>query len=204
MMRLGIYGGTFSPIHMGHVRAAHAFLETMELDKLLVIPTSVPPHKAEIVGATAADRLKMAQLALEDSAEYQNGRIEVSDYEMTRDGKSYTVYTLEHFAAPEVELFMLVGTDMFLTLARWYRAEDIFRLAHIVLMRRETDVDNAAKIEQKYREYTENFGARITMIPEPPLVVSSTELRERMQNGQSTDGFLPDRVARYIAENNLY
>ena len=199
-MRLGIYGGTFSPIHMGHVRAAEAFLEAMALDRLLVIPTAVPPHKAEVAGADAAARLTMARLAFADS----DARLAVSDYEIRREGKSYTVYTLEHFTAPDTTLYLLVGTDMFLTLAKWFRAEDIFRLADIVLMRRETDAGLTGLLSETAADYRARFGARIHEIDEPPLVISSTELRERLRAGLPTGGMLPDAVAEYIAKNNLY
>ena len=199
-MKLGIYGGTFSPIHLGHVKAAHAFLSAMALDRLLVIPTATPPHKAEVEGADASHRLAMVRLALAGS----DARLEVSDCEIRRAGKSYTIYTLEQLAAPDTTLFMLVGTDMFLTLDRWYRAADIFRLAEIVLMRRETDDALAEEIREKSRAYRENYGARLHEIPEPPLVVSSTELRERLRTGMPTDGLLPETVAAYIAKNKLY
>lgn len=202
--RLGIYGGTFSPIHSGHVKAAYAFLDAMELDKLLVIPTAIPPHKAPVEGASAADRIKMARLAFLDGEAYKSGRLEVSDYETTLSGKSYTVYTLEHFFSPDRELYLLVGTDMFFTLGRWYRAEDIFRLSTIVLMRRETDTFNLPLIKEKSAEYRERFGARICEIDEPPIVVSSTELRERLTGHCGTDDLIPEAVARYIEENNLY
>jgi len=199
-MKLGIYGGTFSPIHTGHVRAAGAFLDAMALDRLLVIPTAVPPHKAEVAGADAAARLTMARLAFADS----DARLAVSDYEISREGKSYTVYTLEHFTAPDTTLYLLVGTDMFLTLAKWFRAEDIFRLADIVLMRRETDAGLTGLLSETAADYRARFGARIHEIDEPPLVISSTELRERLRAGLPTGGMLPDAVAEYIAKNNLY
>ena len=199
-MKLGIYGGTFSPIHMGHVKAAEAFLEAMALDQLLVIPTAVPPHKAEVAGADTSARLEMVRLAFAGG----DARLSVSDYEIGREGKSYTVYTLEHFAAPETTLYLLVGTDMFLTLDKWFRAEDIFRLADIVLMRRETDAGMTGMLAETAAGYRARFGARIHEIDEPPLVVSSTELRERLRTGMPTDGLLPGAVADYIAKNKLY
>ncbi len=204
MIKLGIYGGTFSPIHMGHVVAAQAFLRNACLDKLLIMPTAISPHKNVTAGVNAEDRLKMVRLAFEGTEEYKSGRLEVSDYEIMRGGKSYTVYTLEHFSRPDVILHMLVGTDMFLTLDKWYRSEDIFRLAEIVLMRREMDSDRSEEIERKCEEYIEKYSAKIKIIPEPPIVVSSTELRESIKNGCSTEGLLPDGVAEFISKNNLY
>lgn len=202
--RLGIYGGTFSPIHMGHVRSAHAFLEAMDLDRLLIVPSAKPPHKPEIPGATAEDRMNMAHLAFRDSDAYRTGRIEISDYEMERGGRSYTVYTLEHFASKDRELFFLVGTDMFFTLPRWFRAEDIFRYADIVLMRREDDAVNTPLIAEKKAEYIKNYGARVYEIDEPPTVISSTQLRRRLFCGVEGDEMLPDAVEEYILKNNLY
>ena len=199
-MKLGIYGGTFSPIHMGHVKAAKAFLDAMALDRLLIMPTAVPPHKAEVAGADSAARLDMARLAFKDA----DARLSVSDFEIRREGKSYTIYTLENFAAPDTTLYLLVGTDMFLTLEKWFRAADIFRLAEIVLMRRETDAVMTGQLAATAERYRTQFGARIHEIDEPPVVVSSTELRERLTSGASTEGLLPEAVAAYIRENRLY
>ena len=196
-MKLGIYGGTFSPIHMGHVCAAEDFLREFGLERLLVIPTSTPPHKAEVVGASAEDRLEMARLAFMDS----DSRIEVSDFEIRRGGKSYTVNTLENFATGN-ELYMLVGTDMFLTLDLWYHSEEIFRLSDIVLKRR--DGGDGRLIADKADEYRRRFGARIHIMEDAPLEISSTELRGLIRSGRPTEGLIPDSVAEYIAANHLY
>lgn len=198
-MKLGIYGGTFSPIHMGHVTAAHDFINRFELDRLFVIPTALPPHKAEVAGASANDRLEMARIAFADS----DPRIEVSDFEIRREGKSYTIYTLEHFA-PGNELFMLVGTDMFLTLDEWYRAPDIFKLADIVLKRREADRTSDRLISDRKYEYNTRFGARIHVIDVPALEISSTRLRELLCAGEPTGSLIPDGVLKYIRKNHLY
>ncbi len=198
-MKLGIYGGTFSPIHMGHVLAAQSFLESLELDRLLIMLTALPPHKSEVLGASAEDRLEMAKRAFKGCDE----RIIISDFEISRGGKSYTINTLEHFA-PGNELFLLVGSDMFLTLDEWRRAEDIFSLADIVLKRRENDPETNILIKCKSDEYRSRFGARIHFIAAPTLEVSSTELRERIAAGGSDDALLPCGVSEYIREKGLY
>ena len=185
--RIGIYGGTFSPVHSGHIRAANCFLDCVGLDRLYMVPTALPPHKAAVDGASDADRLEMLRLAI---ANDRGGKLEVSDWEISRRGKSYTIYTLEHFTKPERELYMLVGTDMFLTLDRWYRAADIFRLD--------------AVIDECRRRYAEDFGARIVVIDRAPFEVSSTELRRRISSGDSLEGLIPDPVAGYIKKNRLY
>ena len=131
-MRVGIYGGTFSPVHNGHVAAAKAFMEQMWLDILYVIPTGVTPHKDMKGDATAKDRLEMCRLAFADV----DGVI-VSDLEMKREGKSYTVDTLRELYDPAGRLFFLMGTDMLLTLDTWREPEEIFRLCYPVYIRRE-------------------------------------------------------------------
>ena len=118
-MRVGIYGGTFSPIHNGHIAAAKAFMEQMWLDILYVIPTGVTPHKIMKGDATAADRLEMCRLAFAD----MDGVI-VSDLEMKREGKSYTVDTLRELYDPEGRLFLLMGTDMLMTLDQWREPDE--------------------------------------------------------------------------------
>ena len=200
--KIGIYGGSFSPIHEGHVRAALAFLDAMKLDRLLIIPTGNPPHKT-VEGASAEERFEMTRLAFCETPAYKSGKLSVSDYEMTREGKSYTVYTLEHFSSPDRELYMLVGTDMFLSLHRWYRAQDIFRLTNIALMRRENEDANTAAIAEKKRDYTERFGARIFELDEPVTEISSTELRRRISDGSEREELIPS-VVEIISTKRIY
>ncbi len=202
--KLGIYGGTFSPIHNGHVKAALEFFRLMELDKLLVIPTAKPPHKAEVAGATAEDRLNMAKLAFSECEEYKAGKIEISDFEIAKGDKSYTVHTLEHFAKDGQRICLLMGTDMFLTLGKWYRSEDIFTLADIVLFRREDDAEFDSQITEKDKEYREKFSAKTYFIEGTPIEISSTELREKISRGEDVSEFIPSKTLLYISENGLY
>lgn len=202
--RLGIYGGTFSPIHNGHVKAALAFLDTLCLDKLLVIPADIPPHKPQVAGATTADRLKMTHLAFEDTDAYKSGRLEVCDYEIQRGGKSYTVYTLEHFTAPERELYLLVGTDAFLKLDEWFCAQRIMELANIVLMRREKDDGNTGILLSRADEYREKFSARVYTLGDEPIVVSSSEIRAYIYDGKPCPTEVSPKVREYIKNNGLY
>lgn len=199
MERIGIYGGSFSPPHNGHLSAARLLLEEAGLDRLLILPAGVPPHKALNPDESPEHRLAMARLAFADLP-----RTEVSDWEMTQPGKSYTVLTLEHFSAPGRQLVLLVGTDMFLTLDRWYRAEDIFAMAEIVCVRRELDKARTVEIEEKISLYREHFGAKIRLMDERVVVLSSTELRGIASAGGDLSAYLPESVAAYIGENNLY
>lgn len=197
--RIGIYGGTFAPPHNGHVHAARCFTEEVRLDKLYIMPTFIPPHKTSEPDDDPADRLEMAKLAFSgiDGAS-------VSDFEIIRGGKSYTVNTLEYFCG-EGDLMFLCGTDMFLSLGTWYRPERIFELAEIAFMRRERVSESLEiQISEACDHYKKRFGARITMLRSPAVELSSTEVREALLSGRNIDGLVPASVAEYIRKKGLY
>ena len=129
-MKTGIYGGTFNPIHNGHLHIVEEFRRGLGLDRVLLIPTRVPPHKAAPDLASAGERFAMCRLAAQGKP-----WLELSDIEMRREGKSYTAETLEELSAlyPQDQFYLLMGEDMFLTLGRWYRPETIFSLASELL-----------------------------------------------------------------------
>lgn len=199
--RIGIYGGTFSPPHLGHYRALDAFIKQERPDKTLVIPTCLPPHKATADGATPTARLTMCRLAF--------GRLPVcvSDREIVRGGKSYTVLTLEELQASDTVLLFLCGTDMFLSMDTWYRPDKIFALAEIVYVRREvgaTDDAVAAALNHKAEYYRKAFGATVRELQCDAFEISSTAIREAVRLNQNTTAFLDPEVRRYIDECQLY
>ena len=198
-MRVGIYGGTFSPVHNGHVAAAKAFMEQMWLDILYVIPTGVTPHKDMKGDASAKDRLEMCRLAFAD----MDGVI-VSDLEISREGKSYTVDTLRELYDPAGRLFLLMGTDMLLTLDQWREPEEIFKLCYPVYIRREEDAALDGRIVEKITSYQEKFGKVVRRIVAPAIELSSSEVREAIAKGEAVDAMIPPAVARYIETNQLY
>ena len=198
-MRVGIYGGTFSPIHNGHVAAARAFMEQMWLDILYVIPTGVTPHKTMKGDVTAKDRLEMCRLAFADT----EGVI-VSDLEMRREGKSYTVDTLRELYDPAGRLFFLMGTDMLLTLDKWREPEEIFKLCYPVYIRREADAALDAVIVEKITEYQRRFGKMVPRIVAPAIELSSSEVRDTIARGESIRDMVPAAVAAYIQGKQLY
>lgn len=198
-MRVGIYGGTFSPIHVGHVAAARAFMQQMWLDVLYVIPTGVTPHKPMQGDANAADRLEMCRRAFADVE-----GVVVSDMEIRREGKSYTVDTLRAMSRPEDRLFFLCGTDMMLTLGQWYCADEIFRLCYPVYMRRENDASLDEVIVQKIAEYQEKYGRVVRRIVAPAIEVSSTHIRRAIAAGEPWEDMVPAAVVPYIKEKGLY
>ena len=198
-MRTGIYGGTFSPPHVGHMAAARAFAEQMELDELLIIPAAIPPHKNVDCPVDPALRLRMCELAFGD---IKGAR--VSDMEIARGGKSYTVLTLRELEDAGRELFLLCGTDMILTLDEWFAPEEIFERCTPVGIRRECEPETAAKLEEKVQLYRERFGKEIPFIENDTVVISSSELRESLRDGCGHGGYLSDRVYEFIKNHQLY
>ena len=199
MIRIGIYGGTFSPPHNGHVAAAKAFMEQMWLDFLYVIPTGTPPHKEMSVSVDAAHRLEMCRLAFADVE-----GVYVSDVEMRREGRSYTVDTLRELAGEDRRLFLLCGTDMMLTLDQWREPEEIFKLSYPVYIRREKDAILDAKIVQKIADYNQKYGKVVRRIVTEPIELSSSLIREKLKNGEDVSGLIPASVEKYIRDNHLY
>lgn len=198
-IRTGLFGGTFAPPHLGHVHAVEVILERMNFDEILVMPTAVPPHKVKAKGDTPELRLEMCRAAFGGL-----NRVTVSDYEIKKGGVSYTVQTLEHFAEaePEREMYLICGTDMFLTLDQWFRAEQIFRLAKIVCIPRDgTDLDVLA---QKRAHYLETYHAEAEILASEPIDMSSTEIRRRIETGEDLADCLPAAVIDIIKREKLY
>lgn len=198
-MKLGIFGGTFSPPHIGHVKAATAFVKSENLDKLLIIPTFIPPHKEIRFGTNPEQRLEMCRIAFSGVE-----KTEVSDMELRRGGKSYTVDTLHQLTDGNSDITVLVGTDMFLSLDTWYHADEIFRLAKIAYIRRESDSGNTTAIRKKADEYRTVYGADITEIISDVTEVSSTEVTEKLRSGDDCRNLLTKEIYDYITSRGLY
>lgn len=199
---LGIYGGTFSPPHLGHRKAAETFLAAIDPDRLLIIPTFLPPHKKISEADSPAHRLEMSRLCFSDLP-----RTEVSDIEILRKGKSYTYDTLTALSAENREICFLCGTDMLLTFDGWYRFRDIFPLCTLVLERRECDPSLDRMIEEKIAYFRSEFGAKIKEIRIDPLILSSTDVRNAVRSHASREvicSMVPEAVADYIEAHGLY
>lgn len=199
-MKIGIYGGTFDPPHLGHMEAARAAIAVLGLDKLIFIPAKQPPHKAlSAESATPEQRLEMTRLMADGLL--LPGITSVSDLELNRTGKSYTVDTLRVLKArfPEDELWLLMGTDMFLTLQTWYQAEEIMKLAGIAAFAR-TESDSGEMMDIQGRYLSENYGARVCIVQLPKIrEISSTQVRAK----KSGEGLWPP-VWGYILREGLY
>ena len=201
-MNIGIYGGTFDPPHWGHITAARAAMEQLGLDKLVLIPDRVPPHKALPEGSALPEqRLEMATLAAAELGK----RAEVSDRELRRDGPSYTSDTLAALRReyPEDTLWLLMGSDMFLSLQTWHAPEEIMALARIAPFSREAEDESAAFAAQKAR-LERAYGAQIRIVQNPEVrELSSTEVRAALAAGRGSD-LLPLAVYGYVLREHLY
>lgn len=200
-MKIGIYGGSFNPPHLGHMAAVRAALSSLALDKLVLIPTSQPPHKQLSPGSPSPQqRLAMTALV----ADQLGPQVETWDVELQRGGTSYTLHTLEQARErwPRDEIWLLMGSDMFLTLEEWYEPERIMKMTGIcAFARSQQDVQRCAL----HREYLERtYGACIQVIEIPDLLeVSSTQIREWLAQGRGRE-FLSQPVYGYILREKLY
>ena len=200
-MRIGIFGGTFNPPHNGHVTMARAAVAQLGLDRLLLVPDNVPPHKPLPDRVTAQQRYDMAALMAAPI-----GRVaEASDIELRRTGKSYTSDTLRalHEQYPDAELWLLMGSDMFLSLHTWHKPEVICRLAHIGAFSR-VDEDIRAAMERQKALLEGQYQAKVMLLDNPELIeLSSTDVRTALATGQGSN-LVPEAVWGYVQREHLY
>lgn len=199
MSRIGILGGTFNPVHNGHIRLASSCKEEMKLDRVILIPDNTPPHKSDRELALGRHRFRMCQLA-SDGYDW----LEVSDIELRREGKSYTFETLNSLKEiyPDDDLFLIVGADMFLTLHQWKNPLDIFSCASIIAVPRdETDTETLLGF---YEDKLLPMGAKATVLPHSVMTVSSTFIRENICEYEKIKELIAPAVYTYIQSNCLY
>lgn len=201
-MKLGLFGGSFDPIHSGHLEPVLEAQRRLGLDRVLYLPTAIPPHKPRQSFAPALARYAMVELALLDVAEAQ-----VSTHELTLGRATYTVETLEHFAVaePEAELVLILGGDSLLDLPNWMRWREIPNLARLAVLTR-PGADLAGAGAALAPELAAAVAAgRVDFVENPPVAVSSTEIRRRLAAGEPIpEGWLAPRVVRYLQKYRLY
>lgn len=199
MSRVAIFGGTFNPIHNGHILCASECMRKTNCEKVIFVPSNIPPHKTiNSCGVSSFDRLEMCKIAIR---EYHN--FEISDFEIKNNSMSYTVNTLEYFAETlkNTELFFLIGQDMFLTLLDWKNPTRIFELAYIcVVQRYRSEFDD----DLGYTECLKKMGAKFVFINLVPCELSSTFIRKRISEKKDVSKYLPGGVEQYIKNNGLY
>lgn len=218
--RLGLFGGSFNPIHTGHLAIARDVLTRMNLSRILFIPTGDPPHKYNRPLAPALARLEMVRLAIADTSEF-----DVSAIEIDRTGKSYSIDTVrkirEQYGQP-VQLFFIIGLDAFLEFPTWRAPEEILKLCHIVVVPRPGRLfQSLAAIPLFQHLDAESLGqldagiidrldiavpqaVGITCLSIPPCPISASEIRRRIRNGRPLANMLSPSVESYIIQHNLY
>lgn len=196
-MRIGIYGGSFNPVHNGHIHLALTAVSELELDRLYLVPSKISPHRSSEEYVPEEDRLEMLRLACEVS-----DRLEVCDYELLSDRVSYTIFTVEEFRRrfPDDELFLLVGSDMLMIFETWKRFEDILRECTLAVVSRcEGDMPELEKKAEELSKY-----GRIRLCRAAPVEVSSTEIRKKIAKNQKYYCYLDKKVVQYIRLKKLY
>ena len=198
MKKTVIFGGTFNPFHLGHLKLTEEVIKLIGPNRFILMPTHIPPHKIARELMSDEDRLEMCRLAVKDLPE-----VEVSDYEIKAGGKSYTVRTLEHFHRlfPDEELYFAMGSDMLATFLSWYMPERIIQLGTLVCNCRD-EADRA--VCEEVRAKIEALGGRCVLTDCEPLVCSSTDIRDRIDRGEPIDDLVPKAVAEYIERKGLY
>jgi len=202
MGRIGVFGGSFNPPHVGHTLAIREMAAAMRLDRVLVVPAATPPHKTLAPGSPDAE----TRLALLRAAVAAIPNAEVCDLELRREGPSYTADTLETLAAryPDDRLVLLMGTDMFLSLGEWYRPDEICRLAEIATAHREADNPRLhAQLEAQADSLRRQYGAEVSLADNRFVEVSSTDVR-RMLRFRCAETYLEPAVLDMILERKLY
>jgi len=206
--RIGLLGGTFDPIHNGHLDAADAAQQRLALDDVLFVPSNVPPHRQAGPTASGYDRYALIALAIQDRPRYR-----ASAMELERTGHSYTVDTLRRMQARGVrpsQMFFIIGTDAFAEIATWHRYPDVLDAANFaVIARPGTSLDRAVARTPALVSRIRNVDARsestgIFLVEARTRDVSSTAIRAQLAAGQPIDDLVPAAVARYIAAHDLY
>jgi nicotinate-nucleotide adenylyltransferase len=212
-LKLGILGGTFDPIHLGHLRTAEEIGQALNLEKVYLIPSASPPHKTGEPVASFNDRSAMVRLAVGDSA-----LLEVLDLEAKRPGLSYSIETLKAFHSthkPQPELFFILGTDAFREIKTWKNYQDLFEYAHFVIIERSgvqlhelepllLELGFDTKDTEREDAFIRPSGKRVFRMSTTLMDISSTRIRELVAEGKSIRFLLPDPVRSYIMDKGLY
>jgi nicotinate-nucleotide adenylyltransferase len=193
--KIGIMGGTFDPIHYGHLFAAEAARTALSLGRVIFIPSGTPPHKSYHLMAAAADRYAMTELAVIDNPFFEMSRVETD-----REGASYTAETLStlHAANPSADFFLITGLDAALDIPNWYKPDKILSLCKVVVIERPGYVrDKISKLDKKIKDV-------LILLDTGKIDISATDVRDRVRSGGNIRYMTPDTVCDYIKEKKLY
>lgn len=211
-MRAGLFGGTFNPVHIAHLRTAQDVVKRFNLDRLYLIPSSIPPHKKNSETVSAKFRFEMLKLAVTDD------KFIVSDVELNRDGPSYTIDTINHFLKKGFdEIFFIIGTDAFLEIDLWRSYEKILKQISFIIMPRPDVIDEVSNLNSfinskigkfKYQKKKSCFVSKefktLYLTDVTQLNISSTLVRDLVKKGDSISHLVGERVEEYIIKKGLY
>jgi len=214
MKKIGLFGGTFNPIHLGHLRSAEEIYEAFQLDRVIFIPAAYPPHKKTENILPASQRLKMVRLAIADNRHFSLSRLELD-----REGKSYSVETISHFRqrfGAQTHLFFILGLDAFGEINTWKEYKALFELCHFIIMTRPgfekffspenlpVELADLFCYNKKKGVYIHGSGYGVFPKEITALDISSTKIRENLRQGRSVKYLLPPAVEDFIYRNKLY
>ena len=196
--RYAIYGGSFDPVHIGHIALADCAAAECGLDEIIFMPAYISPFKQDRKVTKGEDRLAMLETVLDFNPAFR-----VSDYELRKGGPSYTIETLRHFRSMvDGELHFVLGFDSVVQVDKWYEGEEILRDFPLITVRR-NDTDDAEGFE-RIEGFRKEFGAEITVLDMEPVDASSTEIRDMIKGGREISGLVLPRTEEYIIEHKLY
>ena len=211
-MRVGLFGGSFNPIHIGHLRAAEEVREELALDLVYFVPAAIQPLKTQAEFAGAEHRLEMVRLATKGNRHFM-----VSDAEIRRAGRSYTIDTAKHFTTTlrhQAQIFILMGSDQFLELETWKDCDELVKLCSIAVHTRLRDGEAAAKVSlaalnrfgyiREQDHYVNPGGQTLSFVQTTFFPISATQIRQKIQNNESINYLLPGDVVDYIRRHALY
>jgi len=188
--RIGILGGTFDPIHIGHLITAQVVFEQRGLDKIIFVPCHISPHKIDHNAAESIHRMSMVNLAIKNIPHFTS-----SDYEITKGEISYSLNTVLEFKKIYDDIELIIGYDNLISFDKWHKPDEIIKHVKLVVMKRTSD--ESSKSQDKYFDHA-------IFVDTPLIEISSTSIRERIASKSPIDYFVPDAVRDYIFENNVY
>lgn len=197
--KTGIMGGTFNPIHVGHLMLAEWAMEAAQLDEIIFIPTGYSYMKEEAGILGGSERLELVKLAIFDRNEFSS-----SDMEISRGGNTYTYETMDRLCKEnqDTEFYFICGADCLFTMEEWAHVQKIFQSCVVIAAAR--NGSSIEEMEQKRRELEVKYGARIMLLSFLAMEISSTEIRERIHDGKSIRYLVPEKVRKYIEEHHIY
>ncbi len=217
-MRIGLFGGTFNPIHIGHITVSAEIKKAFELDRIIMVPSAIPPHKKSKEIADAGDRLEMTRLAVSNLEGYH-----VSDVEIKRSGPSYTVDTINHFKkilSADVSLYLILGIDAFLEIDTWMSYKELFTMLPLIVMSRPeksnivtlehlesyvlNKISEGYAFQKEENRFVDNRYQPIYVFNVTPCTISSTDIREKIRKRKPIEELVPENVENYIRDKGLY